>query len=312
MALDLAPIAIFAYNRRDNLERVFSALQMCNGFDRSPVIIFVDGPKSDKDRAQVEEVRGFVRSLNLPNIVEVVIRDKNMGLKDSIYDGVTKVCAQYGRIIVLEDDLILSPVALDYFNAALEKYKDVSRVWSVVGYQYTVPELEKTDRALVLPFTHTWGWATWQRAWGQYDMHAPVDEADLKSKSFKQAFDVYGIRDFRNMIVLALSNHVSCWFTPWYYKMFSEGGVSISPPQSYVENIGIKRGGTHASGLNPYYLLVKQGQIRKTMCLLPDVIKIDYWAIDAIKSSWDARVQRIISHLGRIKRLLFSCGRNSC
>ncbi|MDD3182478.1 MAG: hypothetical protein PHD48_06735 [Alphaproteobacteria bacterium] len=298
-----APIAIFAYNRKDNLEGMLASLQACHGFAESPIILFVDGPKSEKDMAQVEAVRAYARALNWSNL-EVVCREKNMGLKQSIYTGVSSVCERYGRVIVLEDDLLLSPVALDYFNEGLTKYENEPRIWSIVGYQYDVPELREHNTALVLPFTHPWGWATWQRAWKQFDMSPTVDPRNLRSRTFKDAFDVYGLRDFRNMLVLNADGLINSWYILWYYTLFSAGGLSLFPPGSLIQNIGQKSGGTHASGLNPYHLLVHPNPPTTQRCLFPDRLFVDYWAIDFIRDSRDARVQKMISCFGRIKRCL--------
>jgi hypothetical protein len=307
MSTRFAPLAIFAYNRKDNLERMFASLQACEGFANSPIFIFVDGPKTLADAPKVEAVREYAKALRVPNL-ELVIRDTNIGLKESIYSGVSHVCQKYGRVIVLEDDLVLSPVTLTYFNAALEKYADAPRVWSISGYQYNVPILKNTSRALVLPFAHPWGWATWARAWSKFNLAAKVDERDLSSPSFACAFDVFGIADFRNMLVLALQGLVNSWFIRWYYTIFSAGGVSIFPPHSYVTNTGIRGGGTHASRLNPYRFLTRPSETSATLCTFPDELKVDFWAIDEIRRSWDARVQNFIIRLGRVKRMLM-CGK---
>lgn len=297
-----APIAVFAYNRCDHFKRMFASLQSCSGFAESAVTIFIDGPRSQDDAAAVGEVKAYAQSLNLPN-VRIVERSENLGLKQSIYAGVTEICQQQGRVIVFEDDLLLSPAILDYFNDGLDRYADNPNVWTLVGYQYDVPALRSCPRALVLPFTHTWGWATWGRAWLGYDMNAPVDPKDLSSASFRRAYDVFGVRDFRNMLVLALESLVSCWFSPWYYKMFKARGVSLFPPQTYIAHVGYD-GGTHASRLNPYNMLVKPTPPSAAVFAWPETLSIDYWAIDAIATSWDARVQKYISYLGHIKRML--------
>lgn len=274
----------------------------CRGFSESSVTIYIDGPKSEEDRKKVNEVRDYAQSLKLPNVT-VIMKEQNAGLKDNIFTGVTEMCKKHERVIVLEDDLLLSPVVLDYFNEALEKYAEDTRIWSIAGYQYDVPSLRSFPRALVLPFPNTWGWATWSRAWLQYNMADPVDPVDLGSKSFTHAFDVFGIRDFRDMLISALAGKVSCWFTPWYYKIFINRGVSLFPPRTYVAHGGY-RGGTHASALNPYSLLVSPAPVSDELCKMPDHIKIDYWAIDLIRASWDARVQNMIGNLGEIKRHL--------
>lgn len=300
-----APIAVFAYNRLDHFEKMFAALRCCRGFDKSAVTIFLDGAKSEKDAPQVDKVRAFAKLLNLPN-VRIVERPTNMGLKASIFDGVGRLCKEYGRVIVLEDDLIVAPCILEYFNSALDKYKDETRIWSVVGYQYDVPKLRNRDTALILPFAHCWGWATWDRAWSQFDISAPINNQTLKSRAFQRFFDATGVRDFTDMLGLAVQEKINSWFILWYYKIFTERGACIFPPVTYVSNIGMEAGGTHASALSPYAKLVHPLPPQDYLASLPDGFQIDYDAVDKIRGSWDARVQHMISFLGKIKRTILS------
>ena len=298
-----APIAIFAYDRLDDFEKMFSALKLCSGFDKSPITIFLDGPKDEAAKPRVEKVRQCARAIDLAN-VSLVEREANMGLKASIYDGVSKICKEHGRVIVLEDDLVVSPCVLEYFNQGLEKYKEEKRVWSIVGYQYDAPGLRGYDKALVLPFAHCWGWATWDRAWEQFDINAKIYERDLKSRAFRKFFDLDGVQTFADMLGLAKQGKINSWFIRWYYKVFNEGGVSIFPPVSYVENVGLKGGGTHSSYLNPYRLLMSPSELSKALVHFPEELDVDYWAIDKIRVSKDARVQKMIAVLGKIKRII--------
>lgn len=299
-----APIAIFAFNRADHLQKTFESLQKCSGFDESPITIFVDGPRNAKDIESVQSVRDYVRGLPFANVTHI-LRDHNMGLRKSIYEGVGLLTEKYGRAIVLEDDFILSPVVLDYFNEALDKYKDNEHIWSVAAYMYSVPELKHHTEAFVLPFTHPWGWATWHRAWKQFVLDAPVSEDILKSKSFQRRFNMYGLADFTTMLDMALKGKVNSWYIQWYYRMVQMGGVSIFPPQTYVINSGIGDAhATHGSRLNPYHRLVPPAELSKKRIKLPDLVSVDYTAVDAMVNSWDARVQRLVNFLGRIKRML--------
>jgi hypothetical protein len=58
----------------------------------------------------------------------------------SIIDGVTTIVNKYGRIIVLEYDMVTSQYFLTYMNEALENYADDDRVVSIHGYMYPVKQ----------------------------------------------------------------------------------------------------------------------------------------------------------------------------
>ena len=297
-----APIAVFAYNRPDHLANMLNSLRQCEGFVETPVTVFVDGPKHEKDRAAVEAVRGLLADLALPNL-EYMISEENRGLRNSIYGGVSEILKGSDRVIVLEDDLVLSTKALEWFNMALERYKDDPRVWSVSGYVADIQALRDHPRALVLPIASSWGWATWSRAWQQFDLDAHPCEENLKAKSFRQAFSVNGMYPFHGLLRNSLEGTIDSWAIHWSYTIFQNGGRSIFPPRRLVDNFG-HSDGTHGSRLNPMKLLVTPPPLLERLPELPAADEIDYFAMDLMKKCQETRAQRAIASAGMLKRRL--------
>lgn len=300
--LDLAPVAIFAYNRRDRLAAMLRSLARCDGFADTSVTIFVDGPSQETDRAAVEEVRAFVRELPFPN-VRHVISEENKGLRNAIYNGVTHVINEHGRIIVLEDDLKLSPIALTYFNAALDRYADDSRVWSISGYLHDVTALRDFPRALILPSASSWGWATWRRAWDRFDLDARPRDENLDAASFRQAISMNGAYPFDVVLRYSIAGRINSWAAHWGYTIFRNGGRSVFPPRRVVDNYGFSAG-AHGSILNPHERLVKRPPLLEELPEFESADEIDYFAMDLIRRSWEARVQRGVVRAGVLKRWL--------
>ena len=295
-----APIAVFAYNRADRLRGMIESLCRCDGFDASPVTIFVDGAKRESDQPAVDEVRTYVAGLGLPN-VRHVFASSNSGLRQAVFGGVTALCREYGRAIVLEDDLILSPIALRYFNEGLTRYADHADVWSIVGYAYDAPDLRAANRTVALPFAHPWGWATWGRAWERFDLDSRPAPADLDSESFRAAFDMNGLYPFTAQLRNSISGNVNSWFIHWYYTVFQHGGRSIFPPRRVLDNHGIGRG-THGGSFNPHEILVKRPPLLTELPEFGDAMNVDYAVLDMLKNSWELRVQRAIARAGAVKR----------
>ncbi|CAA0128233.1 Uncharacterised protein [Mycolicibacterium vanbaalenii] len=301
---ELAPVAVFAYNRPDRLAAMLASLQDCYGFPASPVVIFVDGPKHVSDEPSVAAVRSLVQDLALPN-VSWSFQDSNRGLRNSIYAGVTDVIKQYGRVIVLEDDLVLSPIALHYFNSALQHYETAQRVWSVVGYAYDAPSLRGSSTTISLPFAHPWGWATWARAWNHFDLDNRPPTKELDSRAFRSAFDMNGLYPFTMQLKNSIEGRVNSWFIHWYYTVFQHGGVSIFPPRRILENYGLSEG-SHGGALNPHDRLVKRPELLDAVPEFCEPDNIGYAALDALIRSRELRVQRFIARAGSAKRTLLS------
>ena len=179
------PIALFTYNRAEHTARVLNSLANCARLDECSLHIYCDAPKREEHAAGVEASRDVVRAEAPKFGATVIERDVNFGLARSIVEGVTDLCDRYGRVIVLEDDLVLSPSFIDYMLQALDRYADEANVYQVSGYMFPIMQPEDTD-AFFLPLITTWGWATWRRAWQIFDWDASGALERLKDPSLRR------------------------------------------------------------------------------------------------------------------------------
>jgi len=163
----LAPIVLFVYNRPWHMRQTIEALQKNELAEVSELFIFSDGPKSEADKEKVLEVREYIKTIPGFKSVTLIKRERNIGLAQSIITGVTDVINRYGRIIVLEDDMVTSPYFLKFMNEALEFYKDAEKVVCVHGYIYPIEA--KLPETFFLRGADCWGWATWKRGWDLFD-----------------------------------------------------------------------------------------------------------------------------------------------
>lgn len=299
--LSAAPVAIFAFNRPDKLRRLIDSLHACELSDRTHFVFFVDGPRHDRDARLVAEVTAIATNSGLASS-EVRASETNKGLRRSVYNGVGTLVKSHGRVIVLEDDLILSSIALRYFNESLDRYADDESIWSICGYLWDVPQIANHPKALILPLTNSWGWATWQRAWDKFELDTHPSLENLTSKTFRNLFDVHGLYSFTDMMQASIAKRVNSWYVHWNYTVFQHGGRSIFPPRRVLDNIGIGDG-THGGSLNPYRFLVKtRPPLLDAMPELPEIGEVDYWVVDALRDCWELRVTRFISTAGYLRR----------
>jgi len=239
-----APIALFTYRRITHLERVLAALSACPEFAASRIFAFSDGPKGDAVSAEVAKVRDFLKAQQLPNMT-IIEAPTNRGLAASIMAGVTQLCDEFGRVIVVEDDLILTPCTLTWFNSALEKYKYDSEVWQISAHQFSVPEFFTRKNGLFLHLTTSWGWATWKRAWDRYDPKAVGWERLKFDAALARDFDIGGTYPYARMLIDQMEGRVDSWAIRWWWSVFREGGMALFPPRSLLQNIGNEVTATH-------------------------------------------------------------------
>ncbi|SHO66864.1 hypothetical protein SAMN02745172_03524 [Pseudoxanthobacter soli DSM 19599] len=239
----LAPIAVFAYRRTDHLTKTLDALERCAEFSRSPVFVFSDGAKSESGAADVAAVRALVRARLRPNMT-LVEAPANRGLANSISQAVTQLCDRYGRVIVIEDDLVVSPHALAWLNGGLDRYRDDERVFQISAHQFDVPDFAARKEGLFLHLTTSWGWATWKRAWDRFDPNAEGWEKLKTDRALRQRFDVGG-QPYSEMLRRQMEGRLDSWAIRWWWSVFKADGICLFPPRSLVQNIGFDETATH-------------------------------------------------------------------
>jgi hypothetical protein len=238
-----APIALFAYRRRDHLDATIQSLLGNAEAAHSALVIFCDGAKGEQDRADVAAVRAYAAAVTGFASLEVVERPHNFGLAASIIDGVTTMLARHERVIVVEDDLLVSPHFLAYMNDGLERYAQDARVASIHGYVY--PLEKPVPETFFLRGADCWGWATWRRAWQHFNPDGKALLAQLRARGLIRDFDYGGAAAFTQMLTGQIAGHNNSWAIRWHAACFLEGLLTLYPGRSLVHNIGNDGSGTH-------------------------------------------------------------------
>jgi len=245
--MSLAPVALFAFNRPDHLAATLATLAANPLASETDLVIFCDGSRSCDDDVRVGRVRKLAHGAAGFRSLEVVERERNLGLAESIAAGVGRMCAERGRVIVVEDDLELAPDFLDFMNRALDKYEHEESVMQISGFQFALPELAVT-RCVFLPIISCWGWAVWARAWKFYDASAAGWSQLKGNRVDRLRFDLGGAYDYCGLLGKQMTGKVDSWGVRWYLSVFLRDGLVLYPPRSLVLNVGFDGSGTHASG----------------------------------------------------------------
>ena len=209
----------------------------------TPLYIFSDSPRNIEASKAVEEVRTYISGIAGFKSLSIIERSHNFGLAGSIIDGVTRVCQQHGRVIVLEDDLVTSRYFLRYMNDGLTLYENDRCVISIHGYVYPVKaDLPET---FFLMGADCWGWATWKRGWDMFvsDGNQLLDA--LKKKNLTRRFDYDGAYPHTKMLKEQIKGKNDSWAIRWYASAYVKGMLTLYPKSSLVQNIGFDNSGTH-------------------------------------------------------------------
>lgn len=305
--MTLAPIALFTYNRIWHVKQTLDTLLQNNLSRQSDLIVFSDGPRSGDDSANIRNIRGYLKTIDGFNSISVVEREVNLGLSESIITGVTEVINKFGRIIVLEDDMVTSPYFLQFMNNALDVYENAVEVISVHGYIY--PIKAQLPETFFLKDTGCWGWGTWKRGWELFepDGHKLLNE--LVNRKLIKKFDCNGSFGFTKILQDQVEGKNNSWAIRWQASAFLNDRVTLFPGQSLLKNIGHDGSGVHCGVTDCFEielankpLNVSRIKIEENTLVLKELEKY----FRSIKPDLKSKIAGIINNLiDHVKKMIF-------
>lgn len=246
--MDPAPIVLFVYKRPWHTQQTLAALQKNNLAASSKLIVYLDGLKpgsTAEARKQQQEIIELVENLHGFASVELIKSEVNKGLASSVIEGVSEVLSKYKKIIVLEDDLVCSPLFLEFMNNALINYEKNPEVVCISGYVY--PLAEKLSSSFFLKGADCWGWATWEDKWqSTFRLDAQQLYNEISQSTQRADFDFNGSYPYTEMLLDCVQGKNQSWAIRWYAGAFLKNKYCLYPPKSFVHNIGNDGSGSHS------------------------------------------------------------------
>ena len=210
-------------------------------------------------------------------------------MANNIIDGVTNVINQYGKVIVLEDDIVTSPYFLRFMNKALTYYKENKKVWHISGWN---PPIDCTS----LPETFLWrvmncyGWASWADRWKYFERDPKKLITEFSRKDIYH-FNLEGEKKFWKQVKKNIKRKHFTWAIFWYATIFKNKGLCLNPSHSYVKNIGFDGSGIHC--VNKY------DKDNMSLCQKPDItfvekIEESFLGVEKIKEFYRSKKKPLI------------------
>lgn len=244
-----APIAFFPYKRKDLSELTINHLLKNKLAKDTDLIIFADGPKTEKDVEKVENVRHYLKTISGFKSIELNFSEKNKGLANSIIKGVNSVLDKYGKVIVIEDDIVVNENFLEFMNLALEKYQNNEKVCCINGYQFPLKKTNHLPDTFFLKGAECWGWGTWQRAWQDVEWDGKKLLKEIRAKDLQKEIDFNNNYPFVKMLEDQINGRNNSWAIRWYISSFLKNRLCLYPKKTLVQNIGFESiDGSHCIG----------------------------------------------------------------
>lgn len=244
--MNLAPIALFVYNRPEHTARTLEALAANDLAKQSDLFVFCDGPKTNANAATLEainRVRTLVKSKPWCKSITIHESDANKGLAASIVSGVTQLVNEFGCIIVLEDDIVTARGFLSYMNEALNLYEHEEQVMHIGSYIPYTNSMGNLPKTFFSRFMSCWGWATWKIAWSKANWDAETLYHQISDPNIRYEFNLEGVLNYHEQLENNINGNIKTWAIMWFTSVFLNLGLCLYPKVSLSENIGLDGSG---------------------------------------------------------------------
>lgn len=273
-----SPIAIFIYNRPDKVKSLLDSLSLNSGFENYEYYIFSDGPKNESELPDVIKSRKIVKDFFTKIKYELVSKEKNYGLSNSIINGVNFTLNKHERVIVLEDDLIVSKDFLNYMEVSLKRYFKQKKVYSISGHVFNSDVMNSFNSLFFLKHISSWGWGTWRDRWTSFNKFLDKNHSLKINKENKKSFNLDNTYPFSKILEKTNKGMVDSWAIKWYYYIYINEGLSLYPYTTLINNKGFDGSGSNT--LSNYNEEIKSNSIELNF---PDKVELNELAYDEYK-----------------------------
>ncbi len=240
------PVLLLVFNRPDKVRQLIKALETIR-----PTTLYVsaDGPRTQvaADLKKCAETRALFSKLPWPCTVHTNFSDVNLGCKQGPVAGISWFFSHVEAGIILEDDCIPDPSFFTFCTTLLTHYEDDQAVMHISGNNFQDGVIWGDGSYYFSLYTHSWGWATWRRAWEKYapalEAFKEFDQSDkIKTLPLSSKAQDFWIKNFRQTLA-----GTDSWDSLWLYTVWHSGGVALLPNKNLVTNIGFDSEATHTT-----------------------------------------------------------------
>lgn len=168
-------IVVIAYNRPDSLERLLQSLKKVN-WQNDKIRIHISIDKETKESVGYKETVKCAQEFEWEYGEKIVdCKEKNLGLKKHILQ-CGNLTNKYENIIILEDDIFVSPLMYEYAKQVIEYYKQDENIAGFGLYSFqrnpknNLPFIalnEGTD-VFFMQYACSWGQIWTKKQWNNF------------------------------------------------------------------------------------------------------------------------------------------------
>lgn len=240
-----SPVLFLVFNRPSLTAKVFAEIRAA----RPPVLyVAADGPRKTRpDEARLcAEARAVVTQVDWPCEVRTLFRDENLGCRDAVSSALDWVFEHEAEAIVLEDDCLPAPDFFSFCDAMLERYRGETRIRHITGTNLQHGIQRGTASYYFSRISHVWGWASWRRAWNDYDKKLRSFSRRAFWRKLNTAYRDPIIAEYFMKIFDRLRREkIDTWDFQLQFTNLFHDGLTIIPNVNLISNVGFGPDATH-------------------------------------------------------------------
>ena len=241
------PVALLMYNRPHVTRRVFAAIREARP---KRLLVVADGPRDESDRAKCALARAAVEAVDWPCDVFRDYSAVNLGCRKRVSSGLDWVFSVVDEAIILEDDCLPHPTFFRFCAELLDRFRDDYRVGHITGDCFARSVRDSTYSYYFSRYSAIWGWATWRRAWTEYDVDIKK-WPDIRAGNLHNT--MFATREestyFASQWDRLHRGEIDTWDGQWLFSRLKNQSMTVAPRRNLVSNIGFGADATHTYDL---------------------------------------------------------------
>lgn len=248
-------VLFLVFNRPEVTARVFHAIRAA----RPPrLYVAADGPRPGRadEAARCAEVRRIASAVDWPCDVKSLFRDINLGCERGVSSGIDWFFKHELEGIILEDDVLPVCGFFAFCDELLERYRDDDDVAMISGCNLLGGRVTPDGSYFFSRYMHVWGWASWRRAWANYDVTMKEHSAVATGKMLTHVLDRRALarQYWLDIFDQVRAGKVGTWDYQWVHTAWRYDQMAIIPAHNLVANLGFGCEATHTSVAPPDFV----------------------------------------------------------
>jgi hypothetical protein len=280
------PVLVTFFNRPSHLETLLISLKK---FPDTEIYFSSDGPRNPDDRNSLERCFELIDRYfgNIPKS-HLLRRENNLGCKNGMKNNIDWFFDQVSYGIILEDDCIPNDNFIKLTGKVLSEHVDNPLYMSINGTN-SFSKLNSKHLFRETHFPMVWGWGTWGKQWGKYQLEIPDAEEIvdcISDEIYGPNFSIkkmYFENVFKTRFLEVENGRIDTWdysltASAWRHKL-----KSLQFNFNSIINIGFDESATHTINSKPKWVPTTYAEIQNlNQTVQPIDSQSELWIIEKV------------------------------